>query len=193
MKIDDLSQPAVSPNGQRIAFIFNGDVWKVNLDGSRLKQRTSTDQTEAEPVWAPDSQSLALVVDPSSGVLNLWAGGNAPGNPSKNVRPLARVRAHWREIMGKQRKKWPTDTKEQIVLAVLGGQLSVAEAARQHGVNESLIHTWKAQFLEAGRARLAGDRTDDRHGELERENERLKALVGEKELALHIAKKARGL
>jgi len=95
--------------------------------------------------------------------------------------------------MGKQRKKWPTDTKEQIVLAVLGGQLSVAEAARQHGVNESLIHTWKAQFLEAGRARLAGDRTDDRNGELERENERLKALVGEKELALHIAKKARGL
>lgn len=95
--------------------------------------------------------------------------------------------------MGKQRKKWPTETKEQIVLAVLGGQLNVAEAARQHGVNESLIHTWKAQFLEAGRARLAGDRTDDRHGELERENERLKGLVGEKELALHIAKKARGL
>ncbi len=95
--------------------------------------------------------------------------------------------------MGKQRKKWPTDTKEQIVLAVLGAQLSVAEAARQHSVNERLIHTWKAQFLEAGRARLAGDRTDDRHGELERENERLKVLVGEKELALHIAKKARGL
>jgi len=25
------------------------------------------------------------------------------------------------EIMGKQRKKWPIDTKEQIVLAVFGG------------------------------------------------------------------------
>ncbi len=44
-----------------------------------------------------------------------------------------------------------------------------------------------------GPARLSGDRTDDRHDELERENERLKVLVGEKELALHIAKKARGL
>ena len=95
--------------------------------------------------------------------------------------------------MGKQRKIWATDTKEQIVLAVLGGQLSVAEAARQHGVNESLIHAWKAQFLEAGRARLAGDRQEDRHMELERENERLKVLVGEKELALQIAKKVRGL
>ncbi|MFC3860378.1 transposase [Deinococcus antarcticus] len=95
--------------------------------------------------------------------------------------------------MGKQRKKWATDTKEQIVLAVLGGQLSVAEAARQHGVNESLIHTWKAQFLEAGRARLDGDRQGDRQTELKRENERLKVLVGEKELALQIAKKVRGL
>jgi len=95
--------------------------------------------------------------------------------------------------MGKQRKKWATDTKEQIVLAVLGGQLGVAEAARQHGVNESLIHTWKVQFLEAGRARLSGDRQGDRQTELERENERLKVLVGEKELALQIAKKARGL
>ena len=95
--------------------------------------------------------------------------------------------------MGKQRKKWATDTKEHIVLAVLGGQLSVAEAARQHGVNESLIHTWKAQFLEAGRARLSGDRQGDRQTELERENERLKVLVGEKELALQIAKKVRGL
>ena len=56
--------------------------------------------------------------------------------------------------MGKQRKTWSTDVKEAIVLSVLRGELGVAEAARQHGVNESLIHTWKAQFLEAGRARV---------------------------------------
>ncbi|MEF2280070.1 transposase [Deinococcus sp. YIM 134068] len=70
---------------------------------------------------------------------------------------------------------------------------SVAEAARQHGVNESLIHTWKAQFLETGRARFAGDHQGDRQTELERENERRGALAGEKESALHIATKARGL
>ncbi|WP_225430107.1 transposase [Deinococcus detaillensis] len=59
--------------------------------------------------------------------------------------------------MRKQRKKWPTETKEQIVLAILGGQLNVAEAARQHGVNESLIHIRKDQFLEASRTPLARD------------------------------------
>jgi transposase-like protein len=36
--------------------------------------------------------------------------------------------------MGKQRKTWSPELKEQIVLAVLRGEQSVAELARQHGV-----------------------------------------------------------
>ena len=47
--------------------------------------------------------------------------------------------------------------------------------------------------MEAGRARLAGNRQDDGFKALEKENERLKSLLGEKELALYIAKKVRGL
>jgi len=95
--------------------------------------------------------------------------------------------------MGKQRKTWSTDVKEAIVLSVLRGELGVAEAARQHGVNESLIHTWKAQFLEAGRARLAGDRQDQGVTIPERENDRLKRIVAEKELELDISRKVRRL
>ena len=45
--------------------------------------------------------------------------------------------------MGKQRKNWSTGVKEAIVLSVLRGEFGVAEAARLHGANESLIHTWK--------------------------------------------------
>ena len=95
--------------------------------------------------------------------------------------------------MGQQRKTWSPELKEQIVLAVLRGEQSVAELARQHGVAESLIHKWRTQFLEAGRARLIGDHVDHGVKALEQENERLKSLLGEKELSLYIAKKARGL
>lgn len=97
--------------------------------------------------------------------------------------------------MGKQRKTWSLEVKEEIVLAVLSGEKSIAELARQYGVAESLIHNWRTQFLEAGRARLAGNKQDDgfRFRVLKKENERLKSLLGEKELALYIAKKARGL
>ena len=95
--------------------------------------------------------------------------------------------------MGKQRKTWSAELKEAIVLAVLRGEVSVAEAARQHGVNESLVHTWKANFLDAGRARLAGERQDHGHAALERENNRLKRIVAEKELELDISRKVRRL
>ena len=81
--------------------------------------------------------------------------------------------------MGKQRKTWASGVKEEIVLAVLSGEKSIAELARQHGVAESLIHNWRTQFVEAGRARLAGNRQDDGFKALEKENERLKSLLGE--------------
>ena len=93
--------------------------------------------------------------------------------------------------MGKQRKTWSAAVKEAIVLAVMRGEVSTAEAARQHGVHESLIHTWKANFLDAGRARLAGERQDNGHAALERENDRLKRIVAEKELELDISRKVR--
>ena len=95
--------------------------------------------------------------------------------------------------MGKQRKTWSADVKEAIILSVLRSETSVAEVARQHGVNESLVHTWKVNFLEGGRARLAGERQDDGVSALERENDRLKRILAEKELELDIAKKVRRL
>ena len=95
--------------------------------------------------------------------------------------------------MGKQRKTWSTEVKEAIVLSVLRGGVSTAEVARQHGVNESLVHTWKANFLDAGCARLAGGRQDNGHAALERENDRLKQIVAEKELELDISRKVRRL
>lgn len=95
--------------------------------------------------------------------------------------------------MGKQRKTWPVDLKEAIVLSVLRGETSVAEAARQHGVNENLVHTWKAQFLEAGRARLAGEQSASGVSQLEAENDRLKRILAEKELELDLSRKVRRL
>lgn len=60
-------------------------------------------------------------------------------------------------MLGKQRRTWSAKIKESIGLAVLHGEVSVAEAARQHGANESLIHTRKTNFLEGRRSRLTGE------------------------------------
>jgi transposase len=49
----------------------------------------------------------------------------------------------------------PVDDKLRIVLAVLGGEVSIKEAARRERVSETLIAAWCDQFLGGGRAALA--------------------------------------
>ncbi|WP_233558385.1 helix-turn-helix domain-containing protein [Tessaracoccus sp. OH4464_COT-324] len=51
------------------------------------------------------------------------------------------------------------EKKTRIVLSVLAGEMSVAEAARREKVSEQSIGRWKAEFLEAGKAALVVGRT----------------------------------
>lgn len=53
----------------------------------------------------------------------------------------------------------PAEQKTRIVLSVLAGEVSIAEAARKEKVSEQSIGRWKADFLEAGRTALASGRT----------------------------------
>jgi len=46
------------------------------------------------------------------------------------------------------------EDKYRLVLAVIGGEISVAEAARRGKASEQSISTWKRQFLEGGKAGL---------------------------------------
>jgi transposase len=55
--------------------------------------------------------------------------------------------------------KHAVDVKLKIVLSVLQGESTQAEAARRHGVSETSIAKWKEHFLSAGRQGLEhGDR-----------------------------------
>jgi putative transposase len=84
----------------------------------------------------------------------LWCtAGNAPINSS--IR--SRTEETFVEVMmGQQRQSWSVEEKLGIVLAVLSKRQSVAEVARQRGVNENQIYRWKEQFLAAGRYGLNG-------------------------------------
>ncbi|MGH3646084.1 MAG: transposase [Micromonosporaceae bacterium] len=43
------------------------------------------------------------------------------------------------------------EERAQIVLAVLRGAASVAEAARRHGVTATTVAKWRDRFIDAGR------------------------------------------
>ncbi len=87
--------------------------------------------------------------------------------------------------------KKTTDQKLRIVMSVLRGKYSAAEAARQNGVSEQSVHNWKKQFLDGGRQGLEKGvrRRSSREVELEVENEELKAALGEAHVQLGVWKK----
>jgi transposase len=85
------------------------------------------------------------------------------------------------------------DDKYRLVLAVISGELTVAEAARRGRASEQSISTWKRQFLEGGKAGLASSgvaQPSQRERQLADENEQLKAALGEAHVELRVWKRS---
>ena len=86
----------------------------------------------------------------------------------------------------------PAEKKTRIVLSVLAGEMSIAEAARKEKVSEQSIGRWKAEFLEAGRTALASGRTgpSTREEQLEAKIAELTTALGEAHLEARVWKKS---
>jgi TolB protein len=55
------SGAAWSPNGKRIAFERNSEIWAVNADGTNQTQLTSNAAIGSNPTWSPDGKKIAFV------------------------------------------------------------------------------------------------------------------------------------
>jgi transposase len=86
----------------------------------------------------------------------------------------------------------PAEKKTRIVLAVLAGETSIAEAARKEQVSEQSIGRWKAEFVEAGKTALVAGKTgpSTREEQLEAEVEDLTQALGEAAVELRVWKKS---
>ena len=84
------------------------------------------------------------------------------------------------------------ERKTRIVLSVLAGEMSIAEAARREKVSEQSIGRWKADFLEAGKTALAAGRSgpSTREEQLEAQVEDLTQALGEAAVELRVWKKS---
>ena len=86
----------------------------------------------------------------------------------------------------------PAERKTRIVLSVLAGEMSIAEAARREKVSEQSIGRWKADFLEAGKTALAAGRSgpSTREEQLEAQVEDVTQALGEAAVELRVWKKS---
>ena len=86
----------------------------------------------------------------------------------------------------------PAEKKTRIVLSVLAGEMSIAEAARKEKVSEQSIGRWKAEFLEAGKTALVAGRSgpSSREEQVEAEVAELTQALGEAHLEARVWKKS---
>lgn len=77
--------------------------------------------------------------------------------------------------MGKIRRKFEAEFKRQLIAQIKAGQLTVREAAREHQLSHSLIEYWRRQYDD----NTLVDRPSKRERQLEAENEKLKATIGD--------------
>jgi transposase len=88
--------------------------------------------------------------------------------------------------------KFRSEEKLRIVLSVLRGEASVAEAARREKVSETSIAKWRDLFLEGGAQALAdGTRRgpSQREVELERRLEQVTSALGEAHVELRLLRR----
>ena len=97
-------------------------------------------------------------------------------------------------IRRNSRRQYSAEEKIRIVIEGLRGEDTVAELCRREGIAQSLYYKWSKEFLEAGKARLAGDTKRQASSEdvsdLRAENEQLKQLVAELMLKNRVLKKS---
>ncbi len=54
-----MEDPAISPDGELISFIYDDDIWTVPFDGGEARRLTSTHSREYSPIFSPDGKWIA--------------------------------------------------------------------------------------------------------------------------------------
>lgn len=87
----------------------------------------------------------------------------------------------------RKRRRFTPEFKAQVVLDVLTGRQSPAEACRSHALSPNLLSTWKAHFLQRAHTLFQGD--EQREGDQARIAE-LERMLGRAALQIEVLKKA---
>jgi len=98
------------------------------------------------------------------------------------------------DVRRKTRRKFTAEEKIRVVLEGMKREMSVTELCRREGIPTAVYYSWVKDFMEAGKARLKRDNLRDASksevAQLRQECDRLKILIGDKELAIQLLKKS---
>lgn len=70
--VADGGAPSWSPDGGRLAFVRDGDIWAVGSDGSGAVQLTAGPERDSGPDWSPRGDEIAFARDPDPGTSEIY-------------------------------------------------------------------------------------------------------------------------
>jgi transposase len=98
-----------------------------------------------------------------------------------------------RDIRRVTRRRFTAEEKIRIVLEGFRHDTPIRDLCRREGIRPTTYYAWLKEFMEAGKERLQNDTTRDATKTevdgIKRENVRLKQLVAELSLQVHVLKK----
>jgi len=119
----------------------------------------------------------------TQGIDNIWQAEARTQETKQLIRDIKRI----------TRRKFNVEEKIRIVLEGFRRDTPIRDLCRREGIKPSTYYAWLKDFMEAGRERLTRDITRDATRaeiqEIKRENARLKTLVAELSLQVHVLKK----
>ncbi len=74
--------PAISPDGQTIAFEYKGDIYTVPVSGGSAAPLTIHEAYDYMPVWSPDGRNIAFASD-RSGNFDIYLISSYGGAPKR--------------------------------------------------------------------------------------------------------------
>ena len=119
----------------------------------------------------------------TQGLDNIWQAEARTQETKQLIRDIKRI----------TRRKFSAEEKIRIVLEGFRRDTPIRDLCRREGIKPSTYYAWLKDFMEAGKERLTHDSSRDATRsevhELKRDNARLKTLVAELSLQVHVLKK----
>jgi transposase len=119
----------------------------------------------------------------TQGIGNIWQAEARSQQTKQLIRDIKRI----------TRRKFTTEEKIRIVLEGFRRDTPIRDLCRREGIKPGTYYAWLKDFMEAGKERLTRDSSRDATKsevqELKRDNARLKTLVAELSLQVHVLKK----
>lgn len=64
--------PSISPDGNEVAFAYQGDIFKVSTAGGTAIRLTTHDAFDSNPIWSSDGKQIAFVSDRDGGTRDIY-------------------------------------------------------------------------------------------------------------------------